>query len=152
MKVDFSHVEDVESFVSIPEGTYACRVTDIREGLTRDGHPRWSFRLVVDAGEFAGRTAAWDSVSWSERGMRRAKHVLEMLGFDVQGEIDLESEDLVGRRASALIRFEEREDPVLGTRQIRPRVPYMGYSSLGESGTEEEGANNAQASTSDDVF
>lgn len=152
MKVDFSHVEDVESFVSIPEGTYACRVTDIREGLTRDGNPRWSFRLVVDAGEFAGRTAAWDSVSWSERGMRRAKHVLEMLGFNVQGEIDLEAEDLVGRRASTLIRFEEREDPVLGTRQIRPRVPYMGYSSLGDSGADPQADEGSDADSTGDVF
>ena len=57
MRFDFSQVQDVESFVSIPEGSYPCRVAEVREGLARDGSVRWSLRLEVLDGEYAGRTA-----------------------------------------------------------------------------------------------
>ena len=126
MRVDFTNVEDV-SYVSVPEGTYACRVADMRERSTRDGSPRWSFRLIVIEGEFAGRTASWDSISWTERGMGRSKHVLSRLGFDVSGVIDVDAEDLVGKYARVRIEFEEHQDPISGVRSVRPSVPFFGY-------------------------
>ena len=82
MRFDFSQIQDVESFVSVPPGTYRCRVADVREGTSRDGSVRWSFRLEVADGEFAGRTGAWDSVTWSERGVHRVQHALAAMGFD----------------------------------------------------------------------
>jgi len=129
MRLDFTNVEDV-SYVSVPEGVYDCQLTDVRERSTRDGSPRWSFRLVVTEGEYAGRTAAWDSVSWTERGMGRAKHVLSKLGFDVTGIVDVDAEDLLGKRARVKIEFEEREDPISGIRSVRPTVPFLGYEAL----------------------
>ena len=36
MKLDFSTIDDFESFVSIPEGTYLCRVAEVRVNSTRD--------------------------------------------------------------------------------------------------------------------
>lgn len=132
MQIDFSKVEDVESFVSVPEGTYLCRISEVRAGTTRDGDPRWSFRLTVDQGEHAGRTAAWDGISLSERGMKRTKHVLSKLGFETAGVVDVDLDDLVDRRAWVRVDFEEREDPISGTRQVRPRVPFLGYRSLDE--------------------
>ena len=126
MRMDFTNVEDV-SYVSVPEGAYLCRIDDVREKNTRDGSPRWSFRLIVVEGEYAGRTAAWDSVSWTERGMGRCKHVLKKLGFDVSGVIEVESSDLVGRRARVQIEFEEHQDPNTDIRSVRPAVPFFGY-------------------------
>ena len=78
MQFDFSQIHDIDSYVSIPEGSYVCRVAEVREGLARDGSPRWSLRLEVSRGEYAGRTAGWDSLTWSDRGIRRVKHVLEV--------------------------------------------------------------------------
>src|SRR5262245_66311802 len=101
MKLDFSKVEDAESFVSIPEGTYVCRIADVRQGLTRDGSPRWSLRLEVAEGEYAGRTAAWDSLVFSERGLPRVKQVLQRFGFDVSGTVELQPDDLLDLRARA---------------------------------------------------
>lgn len=134
MQVDFSLVEDVESFASVPEGTYVVRVAEVREGVTRDGSPRWSLRLEVAEGEYAGRTAAWDGLHWSERGLRRVKHVLEKMGFDVSGRVDLQPAELIDVQVAVEIRLEEREDPATGNRQIRPRVPYMGYESVAALG------------------
>lgn len=127
MEVDFSQVEAVENYQSVPEGRYACRVAEVRQGWTQTGDERWSFRLEVVDGEYAGKTAAWDGISWGERGRRRAKHVLGSLGFDVEGRIALEAEELVDRRAMVTVGSEERVDPQTGCRQIRPRVPFQGY-------------------------
>ena len=128
MNVDFSSIEDVESFLSIPEGSYLCRVAEVREGLTREGSPRWALRLEVADGEYTGRTAAWDGLVWSERGLPRVKCVLGHLGFDVGGALDVSPGDLVDRRIRAQLVNEEREDPVSGRRVARLRVPFMGYA------------------------
>ena len=127
MHFDFRSVDDIDSFVSVPQGVHVCRVAEVREGRARDGSIRWSFRLEVVEGEWAGRTAAWDSLTWSERGVHRVKKVLEALGVDVRGELDIEPADLVGLRARVQVEPEEREDPLSGRRQVRMRVPYLGY-------------------------
>lgn len=136
MRFDFSQIQDVESFVSVPEGTYVCRVAEVRDGLTRDGNVRWSMRLEVAEGDYAGRTAGWDGLHWSDRGIVRVKRVLEALGVDVQGEIELEPRDLLGRLARVELRAEQWNDPTSGRQVMRLSVPYGGYVPL----TEEERA------------
>lgn len=139
MHYDFSQVQDTQSFVSIPEGAYDCRIAEVREGLARDGSVRWSFRLEVLRGEYAGRTAGWDALTWSERGLPRVKRTLGVLGLDVRGEIDLEPDDLIGLAAHVTLETEEREEAHTGRRTLRLRVPYAGYSTMepvGESAGE----------------
>lgn len=128
MNVDFSAIEDVESFLTIPEGSYLCRIAEVREGLTREGSPRWALRLEVASGEFTGRTAAWDGLVWSERGLPRVKSILGHLGFDVRGAVDVTPADLVDRTIRAQLVTEQREDPITGRRVVRLRVPYMGFA------------------------
>jgi len=130
MHYDFSQVQDVHSFVSIPEGTYDCRIAEVRVGLARDGSVRWSYRLEVLRGEYAGRTAGWDALTWSERGIPRVKRTLGVLGLDVRGEVDLEPDDLIGLRARISFESEEREEASTGQRTLRLRVPYAGYAPL----------------------
>lgn len=130
MRFDFSNVDDVESFVSVPAGLHDVRVAEVREGRARDGSTRWTFRLEVLDGDHAGRTAAWDSLTWSERGIYRVKKVLGALGLDVRGEVEVEPKDLIGLRVRVLVQPEEREDPLTGRRQVRMRVPYLGYEPL----------------------
>jgi hypothetical protein len=134
MHFDFRQVQDIDSFVSIPEGVYVCRVAEVREGLARDSSVRWSMRLEVAEGEYAGRTAGWDSLTWSERGIRRVKRVLEVLGLDVGGEVEVQPSDLIGLEARIVFQTEEREDPFSGRRTLRLRVPYAGYSSSRDGG------------------
>ena len=128
MRFDFSDVEDIESFVSVPEGRYLCRVAEVREGLARDGSVRWSLRLEVAEGEYAGRTAGWDSLTWSERGVLRVKRVLSDLGLDTRGVVEVRADELVGRQVVADFQQEEREDATNGRRVLRLVVPYSGYS------------------------
>ena len=134
MKLDFSTIEDFESFVSIPEGTYLCRVAEVRVNSTRDGSPRWAVRLEVADGDYAGRTAAWDGLNFSERGLPRVKQVLAVFGFDVSGTLELEPDDLKDARARVQLVLEDREDPLTGTHKKRLRVPYAGYERAGTNG------------------
>jgi len=127
MEIDFSQVEDTEDYATIPAGVYPCRVAEVREGYTRDGDKRWGMRLEVTEGEFAGRTAAWDGISWSERGLQRAKFVLSKLGFDTAGRLEVDAPDLLGRTAWVELRLEDRVDPITGQRTRRLRVPFLGY-------------------------
>jgi hypothetical protein len=130
MLYDFSTVGEVHSFASIPAGSYACRIAEVREGRTRDGSVRWAMRLEVAEGEYAGRTAGWDGLIWSERGILRVKRVLEILGYDVQGEVQLSMADLEGRLISARFEHEDYEDPATGQRTASLSVPYAGYEAF----------------------
>ena len=81
MKIDFSTVENIEDLRAVPPGEYVCRVAEVRESESPAGHTRWGLRWEVAQGDFIGKTACWDSLHWSERGMPRAKYVLQVLGF-----------------------------------------------------------------------
>jgi uncharacterized protein DUF669 len=130
MRYDFNLLADRPAFSSVPEGTYACRVIEVRERTARDGSPRWNLRLEVTTGEYAGRTAGWDSITWSDRGVHRVQQVLCALGIDARGELELDASELIGRQAVVQFELEEREDPGTGKRQLYLRVPYAGFQPL----------------------
>ena len=134
MEFDFDAADRLNDYVTVPPGTYVCRIAEVREHSTRDGSPRWGMRLEVVDGEYAGRTAAWDSLVFSERGLPRVKQVLQRFGFDVSGAVDLVPQDLIDLRARAQCLLEEYEDKLTGRRQTRLRVPYLGYESLNGNG------------------
>ena len=80
-------------------------------------------------GDLSGRTAGWDSLTWSQRAVYRVKHVLDAFGFETDGQIDVDSQELIGREAYVTFREEEWEDPQTGRRQVRLCVPFIGYRS-----------------------
>ena len=130
MEIDFTEVKNIEDLRSIPPGEYSCRVAEVRESQSPAGHTRWGLRWEVESGDLAGRTACWDSLHWSERGMPRAKFVLSILGFQAEGALSLDPADLTGRRALVQCQSEEREDPVTGIRRLTNRVPFAGYQAV----------------------
>ena len=44
MEIDFDSAESISDYVTIPTGTYLCRVAEVRPGTTRAGDERWSMR------------------------------------------------------------------------------------------------------------
>lgn len=125
---DFSSVGDAVEFISVPPGAYRCKIGEVRVGVTKEGSERWGLRLEVADGEYAGRTAAWDGLVWSERGLPRIKYFLKLLGYDTGGRVKLQPHDLVGREVQATLQEEQREDPLSGRFVVRLRVPYLGYA------------------------
>lgn len=131
-RVRFDTLAEEQDYITVPEGTYVVQIAEVRPGTTRTGDERWGLRLVVDEGEFAGTQAAWDGLSFSERGLPRLQRVLHAFGLPSEGEVDVRPEDLVHRRALAQIRPSEYLSPV-GTRIRRNEVPYDGYRPLLEA-------------------
>lgn len=127
MKLDFSGTEQSSDFVTVPPGTYLCRIAEVVPGTTRNGHTRWGVRLVVAEGEFVGRVAAWDGLVFTERGMARVRRVFEVLGLPCAGEVEVEPEQLVERQAFVTIKPDDYQDPVTGHSTRRNAVPYDGY-------------------------
>lgn len=128
MKIDLSQIEDIEDIRSVPAGEYHCRAAEVRESESPAGHTRWGLRWEITQGDFQGRTACWDSLHWSERGLPRVKYVLQVLGLPTAGELDLKPAELEGLEAMVQVQPEEREDPVTGIRRLQNRVPFAGYA------------------------
>lgn len=129
MEIDFDASDQVSDYVTIPAGTYLCRVTEVRPGATRAGDERWSMRLVVAEGQHIGKQAAWDSLVFSTRGRARARMVLAALGLPAAGKVKIEPRDIEGRTALVDIRPAEYQSPA-GATVRRNEVPYDGYRAV----------------------
>lgn len=126
MRFDCEFQLPPDDHAKVPAGQYICRVGEVRQGTTQAGDVYWALRLEVAEGDHAGVTAGWDNLVFSDRARGRARFVLESLGFETRGVLDLEPADLVGRRVLATFVLEEQDDPVGGLR-TRLRVPWSGY-------------------------
>jgi hypothetical protein len=129
MEIDFDASDRVSDFVTVPAGTYLCRVAEIRTGTTRAGDERWSMRLVVAEGQHIGKQAAWDSLVFSTRGRSRARAVLQALGLPAAGKVQLEPGDLEGKTALVEVRPAEYQGPS-GEVVRRNEVPYDGFRTV----------------------
>lgn len=126
MEIDFDSTDGVTDYVTVPPGTYLCRVAEVRAGTTRGGDDRWSLRLVVAEGQHVGKQAAWDNLVFSARGRMRARLVMQALGLPARGKVQIDPDDLDGRSAFVEIRPAEYQDS--GGHLIRRNeVPYDGY-------------------------
>lgn len=129
MNLDFETSKKVSDFVSVPAGTYLCRVGQVRPGTTRNGDERWSISLVIAEGRFAGKQAAWDNLVFSPRGLARVRLVFEAFGLPSSGKVDVEPSDLEG--CTALVEVRPAEYAAAGGPVIRRNeVPYAGYRSV----------------------
>lgn len=126
MQFDMDDSGEMRDYVSVPAGSYVCRITEVRPGTTRGGDERWSMKLVVAEGQHVGKPAAWDSLVFSARGRGRARLVLQALGLPSTGKVDLQPGDLEGRHALVEVRPAEYQTPTGGVVR-RNEVPYDGY-------------------------
>ena len=151
MQIDFgdSDGDRVQDFITIPAGTYLCEIAEVRPGTTRNGDERWGLRLVVCEGDFVGRQAAWDGLSFSERGRARVQRVLRAFGLPSSGRVDLEPEDLHGLRAFVEVLPQESRDPGTGDLIRRNEVPYDGYRPVVDENGEPLTAGSARSGVID---
>ncbi len=127
IEIDFDAPHRVWDYVRVPDGTYLCRIAEVRTGTTRAGDERWALRLVVHEGEHAGKQAAWDSVVFSRRGVARARLVFRALGLPASGRVNAGPQDLEGRTATVTIRAVDYTAPS-GEVVRRSEVPYDGFA------------------------
>jgi hypothetical protein len=126
MEIDFDKTETSTDFVTIPAGTYLCRIAEVRQGVTRAGDERWSLKLVVAEGQHVGKQAAWDSLVFSTRGRTRVRLVMHALGLPSKGKVHIEPHDLQDREVLVEVRPAEYQNAA-GALVRRNEVPYEGY-------------------------
>lgn len=148
MEIDFDAADRVSDYVTVPAGTYLCRVAEVRPGTTRAGDERWSLRLVVAEGPHVGKQAAWDSLVFSTRGRARARLVLSALGLPAKGRVSLEPTGLEGRQAFVQVRPAEYASPS-GDLVRRNEVPYDGYRSAGLESVDHDATESREVSPAD---
>jgi hypothetical protein len=129
MEIDFDAADHVSDFVTVPGGTYVCRVAEVRVGQTRTGDERWSLRLVVCEGQQIGKQAAWDTLVFSTRGRTRARTVLGALGITTKGRVTIEPADIEGRIARVTVKPAEYASAD-GSVVRRNEVPCAGWRAV----------------------
>lgn len=130
MEIDFDGADRVSDFVTVPEGTYRCIVDEVRPSITRANAERWSFSLRVAEGQYAGKLAAWDCLIFTHRGKARARMFFAAVGLPSTGKVQVEPQDLEGRRVMATLRTVTYETAGGGAQVTRNEVPYDGYRAV----------------------
>lgn len=138
MEIDFDDTDATADFVTVPEGTYLCRIAEIRPGTTRNGDERWALRLVVAEGQHVGKQAAWDSLVFSARGRARARLVMQAIGLPAKGRVEIEPADLENRTALVEVRPAEYQNSA-GNLVRRNEVPYEGYRAVPREQSTDDG-------------
>ena len=160
MELDFDATDEINDYVTVPPGTYLCRVAEVRQRTTRNGEPLWSLRLLVAEGEYTGRQAAWDNLVFSTRGRARVRRVFEALGLPASGKVSFEPNMIEGREAFVEVRHAEYRNTA-GTLVRRNEVPYEGYrpvtrengvAALPPSGTQRQSEEAPSAADEDIPF
>jgi len=124
-RVDFNNVSEIADFAPIPDGEYVCSLVDIETDLTRAGDEMWKLRWEVDGGEHDGRLL-FDNLVFNAKAMPRVKLVCSSCGLDVTGEVDLNPDMLLNKRAMVMTYQEEYEDD-RGQAKVANRIPFDGY-------------------------
>jgi hypothetical protein len=75
-------MNDITDYTSVPAGVHRVRIAEVRQRETRAGDVLFALHLVVADGEYEGRTAAWDNIVFSARGLTRVRIVFAALGID----------------------------------------------------------------------
>lgn len=125
MEINYDEIDSINEFQLVPEGTYLCRITEVKEAATRNGFPMWKLRLEIEEGDFAKRTIL-DRLIFSPPAMRRVKRALQCLGVEVAGKQDITPEMLLGKRCKIRTIVENYVDQE-GESRTGNAVPYDGY-------------------------
>jgi len=136
MKIPFNKIDNIADYEPLPDGTYSCRVADVKEGVSSKGSPLWRLRLVVLAGDHVGR-AVFDQLVFSPAALRRVKLVCACLGLDVNQPMDLAPDMLVGRTCRVQVITEEYVDQEGESRRAN-KVPFDGYQPTAAPGDDSE--------------
>lgn len=108
MKVnDLTEVSEEPVSTLIAPGTYSVIVTDAEERTASTGTEGIGLDLEIVEGSDKGR-GLWDTCWVTEKAMWRVKKVLSALKYDIpEGEFDLNTAELIGRRMFVVCEHEE---------------------------------------------
>ncbi len=129
--IDFSRVEETHDFSPVPKGKYNCKLVDIEETNTQQGHEMWKLKFEIIEGVHAGRYI-YDNMVFSEAALKRAKLICARLGLDTSREVNLTPKLLEGRNCILTVEQEDYEDQD-GNPKKRNIVAFAGYERVYDS-------------------
>jgi hypothetical protein len=98
--LDFSNVQSNEP---LAEGMYELDITKVEEKQSQSGK---DMILVTFKHQETG-TAIWENYVLQENCLWKLKELLDAVGIDTQGTVDLDFEELVGQTVNAKVTQEE---------------------------------------------
>lgn len=140
MRLDFSNVEGQKDFEPIPSGRYLVEVTDYKEGEASEnaknpGATTISWALAVDGDkhpDYANRYV-WENMTIVEASLWRLKAFLSACGFDVDGEVDFDPEEVLGSQLVIKVGVQKgRKDPRTG-QEYDPRNTVRAFYPVDEA-------------------
>lgn len=124
MKLDFTDVEESSPLEPLPDGRYQVVVTGGEEDRVKDssfnaGAPLFKWELTVNDGKYSGQkvwdnmvVAQADEAAGKKGTMWRVKQLLKAAGFDTEGEIEFDVDDVIGCELEIQVAIRpERTDP-----------------------------------------
>ena len=134
-RVDWDGVPDANTYEPLPFGWYRVRVEKCTEKKTKAGDPMYSIEYEVVDGKYTGRKL-FDNVVFNTAAFSRAKLICKRLGLTVNGLVDVEPTDFLGKEV--MVKTDAIDEYLTGKGEKRTRniIPFAGYRSL-EEGVEE---------------
>jgi len=127
MKLNFTGVPDSDDYSPLPDNDYLIEIASVEERQVSSGD-QWNLKLAIQEPEYPNRHV-FDSLTFSEAGMKRVKLILSRLGFDVSGELEIEPSDLVGIQAYVTLETESYFSEKHGKEMKKNKVTYAGWQS-----------------------
>lgn len=138
MKVDFSNTGDREERQPLPPGLYPCRIIDAKEEIARTRKIFWKVRFQVETGPYADRYI-FANIFWDGRALVRSMDLLKRVGIKVSGVMEVNPEQVIGRRCPVWVDVEDFTDA--SGRQRRGNViPPDGFRRPNPDGTTHMGS------------
>jgi hypothetical protein len=126
MKINFAEVQNASEYEPVPDGSYVVEIEDVEETATKNGDDMFRLKHRVIEGDQKGR-CVFDNVPLTQAAWPRLKLILESVGVEVSGEVDVVPSLLVGRRCRVEVRTTSFVDKK-GKEAKRNEVPFRGYS------------------------
>jgi hypothetical protein len=106
IEVDFSDAGDVE-FELLPPGWYDALVYDVKLETTSAGNRQFVFELNMLDQEHAGRKAWLRNTIGAKDKNFYLKKSLSAMGYESEGVVQINPDELLGRELQVLIKHEE---------------------------------------------
>jgi hypothetical protein len=104
LKVDMT---DVESYTKCEEGEHVVKLVAVEEKVSSNGNDMLSMKYeVVSKGASQGATL-YDNFTLTEKALWKLKAYLSCIGLKAEGRIQIDLDNLVGKRCIAVVEHEE---------------------------------------------
>jgi hypothetical protein len=149
-KINFHEVPDVEDYAPLPDGTYLCRLSDVKLRETQNGDEMWNLNFIVTSGPCEGRHI-FDNLVFSKAALKRVKLVCSRMGLETSNEVDVTPELIIGQTCGITVRTEDYVEDNGQTKQ-RNVVPFAGYLSAEDASASAGGGAEGKDSQGDIPF